>query len=149
MNKIQLAGKELIKGNFGNAVTALTLKTAETALIQPSRYRNGNFFFGVNGADKAFIWGNYNSALRAYQLCPVVSSIINRQAQCVINGQVWVSDENGEESKTPAGLSLMRLLNKPNPIQCGREFRAQNNVYKRIYGYCPVLVIKKVGFEKG
>ncbi|HEY5392143.1 MAG TPA: hypothetical protein VIJ57_08505, partial [Hanamia sp.] len=79
--RLALAGKELIRGNFGNAITALTVKVGSSELIQPSVYRNGNFFFGVNGADHAFIWGNYNSSLIAYQRCPVVSSIINRKAQ--------------------------------------------------------------------
>lgn len=146
-NKFAIAGKELIKGNFGNAVTALTLKTGGSELIQPARYRNGNFFFGVNGADKAFIWGNYNSSLKAYQQCPVVSSIINRQAQCVVNGRQYVMDSKGKESQVVPAKQLRSLLLKPNPYQSGREFKAQGQVYKRIYGYCPVLVIKPVGFE--
>lgn len=147
-NRLAIAGKQLIKGNFGNAITALTTKSYGSALIQPSRYRNGSFFFGVNGADKAFIWGNYNSSLRAYQTCPVVSSIINRQAQCTVNGKQYVMDSKGKESKTPQAVSLKKLLLKPNYYQSGREFKAQGQVYKRIYGYCPVLVIKPVGFEQ-
>lgn len=147
MNKIQIAGREFFKGNFGNAVTALTNKSYGSQLIQPARYRNGNFFFGVNGADKAFIWGNYNSSLTAYQQCPVVSSIINRRAQCMINGIRYVMDGKGKESKTPQAVALRTLLARPNQFQSGTRFFAQNNVYKGIYGYCPVLVIKPVGYE--
>lgn len=145
-SKIAIAGRELIKGNFGNAITALVTKDA-SELIQPSRYRNGNFFFGVNGADKAFIWGNYNSSLKAYQQCPVVSSIINRKAQCLVNGKQWVMDDKGKESKSPQAVSLRQHLLRPNRYQSGREFKAQNSVYKQIYGYCPVLKIVPTGFE--
>lgn len=146
-SKLAIAGRELVKGNFGNAITALTTKEFGSALIQPSVYRNGSFFFGVNGADHAFIWGNYNSSLRAYQRCPVVSSIINRQAQCTVNGKQYVMDSKGKESKKIPAMALKKLLLKPNIYQSGREFKAQGQLYKRIYGYCPVLVIKPVGFE--
>lgn len=117
-------------------------------MIYPARYRNGNFFFGVNGADKAFIWGNYNSSLKAYQMCPVVSSIINRKAQCVVNGKQWIMDQKGKESQSTQAVNLRKLLLRPNFYQSGREFKAQRSVYKQIYGYCPILVIKPVGFEK-
>src|SRR5665213_180012 len=145
--RIAIAGKELIKGNFGNAITALTLKSIGSELIQPSVYRNGNFFFSINGADKAFIWGNYNSSLTAYQLNPVVNSIINRKAQCLINGKVYIMDSKGKESKTLQAVQLRQLLLKPNYYQSGREFKAQNSVYEQIYGWCPVLKVIPVGYE--
>jgi hypothetical protein len=147
MNKLEIAGRQLIKGNIGNAITALVTKSTSSEMIQPSRWRNGNFFFGVNGADKAFIWGNYNSSLVAYQQCPVVSSIINRMAQCAVNGKRFIMDANGKESQSVQAKAIKKLLNRPNRMQTGKQFKAQGNVYKRIYGYCPVLVIKPVGFE--
>jgi hypothetical protein len=147
MNKLTIAAKQLAKGNIGNAIAAIATKSASTQLIQPARYRNGNFFFGSFGADKAFIWGNYNSSLRAYQRCPVVSSIINRQALATINGKVTIIDDAGKESQKVQAKTLRKLLKRPNPLQSGKQFRAQNNVYKRIYGYCPVLRMVPVGFE--
>jgi hypothetical protein len=147
MNKWSIARRELVKGNIGNAITAIAAKSAQSQLIQPARYRNGNFFFGQFGADKAFIWGNYNSSLRAYQRCPVVSSIINRQALATINGKVTIIDDKGKESQKVQAKALRQLLKRPNPLQSGKQFRAQNNVYKRIYGYCPVLRMCPVGFE--
>lgn len=147
MNKYGIAAKQLVKGNIGNAIAAIATKSTHTQLVQPARYRNGNFFFGSFGADKAFIWGNYNSSLRAYQRCPVVSSIINRQALATINGKVTIVDDEGKESKKPQANALRKLLKRPNPLQSGKQFRAQSNVYKRIYGYCPVLRMCPVGFE--
>jgi hypothetical protein len=147
MNKYAIAASQLAKGNFGNAIAAIASKSVQSQLIQPARYRNGNFFFGVFGADKAFIWGNYNSSLRAYQRCPVVSSIINRQALATINGKMSIIDDAGKESQKVQAKALRKLLKHPNPLQSGKQFRAQNNVYKRIYGYCPVLRMAPVGFE--
>lgn len=147
MNKFGVAARQLAKGNIGNAIAAIATKSASTQLIQPARYRNGNFFFGTFGADKAFIWGNYNSSLRAYQRCPVVSSIINRQALATINGKVTIVDDAGKESQAVQAKALRKLQKRPNPLQSGKQFRAQNNVYKRIYGYCPVLRMVPVGFE--
>jgi hypothetical protein len=148
MNKLAIAGQQLMKGNIGNAITALTTKSAYSGLIQPSRYRNGNFFFGVNGADKAFIWGGYNSSLKAYQECSVVSSIINKKAQALVNGKRYVMDGKGKESTSLQAKQIVQLMGRPNPVQNGLQFRAQGSVYKQIYGYCPILVIKPVGFEK-
>lgn len=146
MNKYAIAGKELIKGNIGNAIMSIA-KSATSELIQPSTYRNGNFFFGVNGADKAFIWGNFNSSLTAYQQCPVVSSIINKKAKCLVNGKRRILDSNNKEADTIQSKALNKLLSKPNYIQSGIQFRAQATVYRQIYGYCPVLIIKPVGYE--
>jgi len=147
MNKLSIAARQLAKGNIGNAIAAIATKSTQTQLIQPARYRDGNFFFGVFGADKAFIWGNYNSSLRAYQRCPVVSSIINRQALATINGRMTIVDDSGKESQKVQAKALRRLLRRPNPLQSYKQFRAQSNVYKRIYGYCPVLRMCPVGFE--
>lgn len=147
-SKIGIAAGELVKGNFRNALAALTTKTVSSQLIQPARYRGGNFFFGVNGADKAFVWGNYNSSLTAYQQNPIVSTIINRHAQAYMNGVVKIVKSDGKESQTPEAKAIRKKLNNPNPVQSGLEFRAQGKVYQKIYGYCPVLVVKPVGFEK-
>lgn len=146
-NKLAIAGNELKKGNFGNAYIALTTKSEHSELLQPSVYRNGSFFFGVNGADTAFIWGNYNSSLKAYQRCPIVSSIINRKAQCFTNGIISIVDDSGKISTVVQAKQLKQLLKKPNIYQSGNQFRAQGKVYQQIYGYCPILVIKPVGYE--
>lgn len=149
MNKLAIAGRELMKGNIGNAITAIATKSISSELIQPSRWRNGNFFFGVNGADKAFIWGNFNSSLIAYQRCPIVSAVINKKAQALVNGKMVIKTADGKkEANTPFAKSLMALFKKPNRLQTGLQFKAQGNIYKQIYGYCPVLIVKPVGFEK-
>ena len=147
MNKYQIAGRELMKGNIGNAITSIAYKSSTSELVQPSVWRNGNFFFGVNGADKAFIWGNLNSSLLAYQKCPVVASIINKKAKCTVNGKRKIYDLNNKEATSVQAKAVAKLLDKPNYIQSGIQFRAQGKIYMQIYGYCPVLIVKPVGFE--
>ena len=148
MNKYGIAGRELMKGNIGNAIAAIATKSVTSELIQHSRWRNGNFFFGVNGADKAFIWGNFNSSLIAYQFCPIVSAVINKKAQALVNGKTVVkSDDDKREVITPAAKAYIKLMKRPNLLQTGKQFKAQGNIYKQIYGYCPVLIVKPVGFE--
>lgn len=147
MNKYAIAGKELMKGNFGNAYAVIANKSAGSELIYPSRYRNGNFFFGINGADKAFVWGNFNSSLLAYQKNPIVSAVVNKTAQATVNGKQFIMDAEGKEATTAQAKGLRKLLKKPNYYQTGTAFRAQAKVYKMIYGYCPILAIKPVGFE--
>src|SRR6185437_14075062 len=148
MNKVAIAGRELIKGNIGNAIMAIASKSVASELIQPSRWRNGNFFFGVNGADKAFIWGNFNSSLIAYQFCPIVSAVINKKAQALVNGKTVVkTDDDKRVANTVYAKAILKLMKRPNALQTGKQFKAQGNIYKQIYGYCPVLIIKPVGFE--
>jgi portal protein len=148
MNKLAIAGRELMKGNIGNAIVAIATKSVSSELIQPSRWRNGNFFFGVNGADKAFIWGNFNSSLIAYQFCPIVSAVINKKAQALVNGQTVIKTDDGKKiAKTDYAKGLLQLMKRPNALQTGKQFKAQGNIYKGIYGYCPVLIVKPVGFE--
>lgn len=149
MNKYGIAGRELMKGNIGNAITAIATKSVTSELIQPSRWRNGNFFFGVNGADKAFIWGNFNSSLIAYQKCPIVAAVINKMAQALVNGKTVVKTADGKrEATTPYAKGIIKVMKRPNILQTGKQFKAQGNIYKRIYGYCPILVIKPVGYEE-
>jgi hypothetical protein len=147
MSKLGIAAKELMKGNFGNAVSVMTMKDGNSELIQPGVWRGGNFFFGINGNDKAFIWGGYNSSLKAYRECPVVSSVINRKAECTINGKPYIMDDQGKESKSKVAQAAKALLKKPNPLQNGKQFRAQGSVYRQIYGWNLVLKIIPIGFE--
>lgn len=151
MSKYAIAGKQFMKGNIGNAITALRSTTVKSELIStdihPARYHRGNFFFGVNGADKAFIWGNYNSSLTAYQKCPIVSAVINKSAQATVNGKMFIMNSDGKESQKPQAKALRRMFMRPNPLQTGKQFQAQGNVYKRMYGYCPILVMRPKGFE--
>lgn len=42
---------------------------------------------------------------------------------------------------------MNRLLNQPNPLQSWEQFRGQQIVYKKVFGFCPVLPIVPAGFE--
>lgn len=144
-NNFKIAGKELIKGNIGNALIAT--KSALSELIVPSLWRNGNFFFGINGADNAFIWGDFNSSLIAYTMCPVVASVIHKKTKCRVNGIQKILDAEDKEADNDIAKKYKQLLNNPNSLQTAIEFNSQRNIYKQLYGYCPMIIIKPVGFE--
>lgn len=159
MSRLGIAGRELMKGHVGNAIASLATKdytpgvtkgfgeNIRSELIEPSRWRQGHFFYGIMGADKAFVWGNYNASLIAYQQCPIVSTVINRKAQCHTNGAWKILNADKKESQSPPAKAIRKLLKKPNPMQSGKQFKAQCSVYKQIYGYAPILIIRPVGFE--
>ena len=129
MSKLLKAGKELLKGNIGKAFNELTQN------IIPGVYRGGNYFFGINGADTAYIWEGQDSNLHAYQYCPTVSSIINKKAQCRALGNLKILNSKGKESQTELAKAVRNLFKNPNNLQSALEFTEQLKLIQQIYGY--------------
>jgi hypothetical protein len=142
--RLQIAGRELIKGNLGNVVKSFT--------ISASSYRSngGLYFFDDSGTAHHFTYENLNSSLKAYVQCAPITAIINSKAQAYINGKTFILNTQGKaKGKEATGEIATRvrdLLKKPNPLQSWRHFEAQNYIYQQISGYCVVLPIKPVGF---
>ena len=121
-------------------------------LLDPGNYDrndyNGAWFWGPNGMERFFSYSGHKSAMRAYQKCAPVPSIVNRKAQAYINGKMYVTDKDGEEVETDQAKRLRKILRQPNPLQTWKQFEAQGYIYQQLFGYCPVLVIKPVGFKE-
>ncbi len=87
----------------------------------------------------------------AYDYCYPLSSVIDRLAESDITGiidTVYSGGKGDGNSATNDWAKRMRkLLKQPNPMQSWEQFRAQQTVYKKTYGYCPVLPFVPVGFE--
>jgi phage portal protein BeeE len=83
----------------------------------------------------------------AYQLVHAVRTVINRCSTPFGNGEVWVLDKNGNEVKTREATEAAALLKNPNPTQTWVEFYVQQNIYKRVFGYCPVYAVRPVGLR--
>lgn len=83
----------------------------------------------------------------AYRYCAPLASVIDKLAECDINGVPEIHKIDGSEdfSQSPKGLRLMRLLRQPNPRQTWEQFRGQQVIYKKIFGYVPVWPIMPVG----
>lgn len=89
--------------------------------------------------------------LAAWEKCPPLVSIICAQAEMDYNGRVAFYRPNKEEEIKPNGnnseaKSMAELFAQPNPLQTWPEFRAQQFIYKKLFGICPILTVKPVGF---
>lgn len=103
-------------------------------------------------------WLNFGTASdypKAWEQCPPLVSVICGKASADMNGKigfVYTPDNDGKEekvniSKVPAARSLARLFSKPNPLQTWRQFRAQQKIYTQLFGFCPVLMVRPLGFN--
>lgn len=120
-------------------------------LVAPSVYRgglnNGAFYFGGNGTDYRFAYNSHSSALTAYQKCPPLTAVINRKAQCYINGKTEIVNTQGKVSDSPDAKRLKALLTNPNPLQTWKQFEAQQYIYIQLFGFCVTLPIIPAGME--
>lgn len=120
-------------------------------IVQPSIYRgglfNGNFFFGGNGIDYRFAYSNLGSCTKAYRSCPPLTAVINRKAQCYINGITQINNTLGKEAGSPEAARLRKLLKRPNLLQTWKQFEAQQYIYTQLYGFCITLPIMPSGYE--
>jgi hypothetical protein len=51
-----------------------------------------------------------------------------------------------DDATSPYANRLRTLLEQPNKLQSWPVFRLQQVIYKKVFGYCPMLALKPVGF---
>ena len=85
----------------------------------------------------------------AYVYCSPLSAIIDKIAECDMNGELEAIKNDGTEdySLSLTVKRLMNLLERPNPLQTWESFRAEQVAYKKIFGFCPVWPIVPVGIS--
>lgn len=150
--------------NFGDKAGQATkaflgLDRVHTTSLSSSSYRGGNspfsnsgWFFENSGAgpDIHFSYNGLNDIIAAYEQCAPVYSIVNKQSMAYINGRTKILNvtgrKKGEEASSEWANQVKTILARPNPIQNGRQFKAQIAIYMRLFGYCVILPIKKAGF---
>jgi hypothetical protein len=145
-DRLKIAGRELTKGNIGNAIKSFTIGASTY-----NRNSQGGLWLFENGNPVThFAYENINSSLKAYAKCPPITAIINKKAQAFINGKVSIVNTQGKAKNKEAtgdiATSIKALMKRPNPLQSWKQFDAQNYIYQQISGYCVVLPIKPVGF---
>lgn len=147
-SRFKAAGMQLLHGNFGNAVKALTISSNT---IDSSTYRGGSFFFGYKGEEIFFDFDNSKGCLKAYKECSPVFSIITQKATALSNGQLWVLDTEGKntdkESVSPAAKAFRKLWKRPNFFQSGKQLESQIYTNIQIHGYAVLLPIVPVGYD--
>lgn len=81
----------------------------------------------------------------AYENCFPLGSVVDRLADFDISGKVSISYVGGKSKGNDATNSwaknLRRLFARPNPLQSWEQFRGQQIIYKKVFGFCPVLPI--------
>ena len=89
---------------------------------------------------------NERDFLSAYNSCPPLKAIIGKRAKAFNTGIRKLRNSNtGKELR---GFHwLKKLVKKPNVLQNEKQYFAQQNHYIDIFGYCPVLKIRAIGFE--
>lgn len=109
----------------------------------------------LDGTEHKPRWLGLNSPqmqYHAYRFCSPLAAVIDRLAECSSNGRLVLLNED-ETPKTnyrkdPKSNRVMNLMRKPNPLQTFVEYDAQQVVYCKTYGYCPVFALGPVGMDK-
>jgi len=97
-------------------------------------------------------WGMKNKDMqkKAYDYCYPVSSVIDRMAYYDIAGRIEILRSTGKGKDNYAtntwAVNMNKLLAQPNPLQTWEQFRGQQVIYKKIFGWCPVLPFIPSGF---
>lgn len=87
----------------------------------------------------------------AYEYCYPVAAVVDTLADYDLTGSRHIVSTKGKnkeaESSNLWATAMNQLLDQPNPLQSWDQFRGQQVVYKRVFGFCPVLPLVPVGFE--
>ena len=110
-------------------------------------YLSGNSFFEYGNKTIYFKCNNEEDYLKAYRMCPSLKAVINRRAQYFVNGRYVILNNNTDKPlRGEQARQIQSLLDKPNILQTGKQFKAQHNIYIDIFGWCPVLKVSPIGF---
>jgi hypothetical protein len=108
-----------------------------------------------DGLDQGPSWMGLESKTMqffAYKYCAPLAGVIERLAEADTNGRIEFVDENGNTvkniNKSPRLSKIKKLLNNPNPLQTREEFKTEQIVLAKIFGYCPVFVVCPSGMDK-
>lgn len=84
----------------------------------------------------------------AYQYCSPLASVIDRLAEADISGELQFVRSKGKGkddfATSPYAERVKALFNKPNPMQDYWDWRAEQVLIKKIYGFCPVYVVNTI-----
>jgi hypothetical protein len=117
--------------------------------IRATKDSNGEFFYIMGGGSGGSTWAfeNPKNYIDAYVGCPPLSATIGRLGQYTCAAKEWVLNVNDDdEAKGEFADNIRRLLRNPNLLQSWKKFKYQYNAFKRLFGYCPILVVNPSGF---
>lgn len=120
-------------------------------IIDPSTHttpggQGGWVFETGQGEFRYFKYTNLSSAKEAYCRCPTVAAIINRKAQCYVNGKLKILNSKNKEASGPQADKMRNLMKRPNRLQSWKQFEAQMYIYFQVFGFAIILPIRSFGF---
>lgn len=132
-----------LKKTVGGFLLKQAFKLTGASAIEYISLANGGRTILSSSFDTPLAWG------RAYSKCAPVSAIINRQAKAFSNGNVKLTDLDGNELTRESSETkrIRSLFRKPNPIQTWNQFVSQAKVYHRVYGYAVIFCLAPAGFK--
>jgi hypothetical protein len=87
----------------------------------------------------------------AYEFCYPLASVIDRLAEYDTAGELEILRSKGkgkhDEASNPWATRMRARLAQPNPLQSWEQFRNQQIVYKKIFGFCPVFPLLPIGLK--
>lgn len=95
----------------------------------------------------------------ALGICTPFAAVVDRSGSMLSNGRFYVVDQNGNEHsarKTKDGKvdslydkfqKVRQLLSRPNPLQSGRQFNKQVEIFVKAYGFCPIFTLRSLPGE--
>lgn len=137
---------------FGTLGSSALPILSNISFIPQDGFSNTISLTGENYDNKSWI-GLSSKSMQfwAYAFCTPLAAVIDRLTEAEINGEIKFIDKYtkvpiSEKSIGQKLRRIKRLFEKPNPWQTWTEFDAEQTVYCKIFGYCPVLAINP-GFE--
>ncbi|HEY4288260.1 MAG TPA: phage portal protein [Puia sp.] len=116
---------------------------------QYNAWAGGASFFEFNGKTLYFSMDCEDDYRKAYIQCAPLKAVVNRRASMFVNGKYALFNADGDKPARGAfSKDLLTILGQPNVLQTGKQFKAQQDIYIDLFGYCPVLKVTPVGFPK-
>jgi phage portal protein BeeE len=106
--------------------------------------------FGFYGYQNEILWRRDDDPQKykeAYDSCAPLSSVINHKAKAYADGQVQIVNPNTNKYVRGQYKQWEKLMQRPNPIQSGRQFFKQLHAFVSINGYAVVLKMYPSGFK--
>jgi len=104
---------------------------------------------GINVGRVSLDFGLLSNVWNAYEKCSPLQAVCNRIAEALMNG-TWkiVNAEEDDVSTTSArNKAIVRLLQRPNPMQTYSDFLKQIAVYRNVYGGAYIYAAMPAGFK--
>lgn len=125
-------------------------KSASVAFSSVSGLGTARKFWQVfNGTTIEIDLSNHKGVYEAYVKCPPISAIISRKASMLNNGEwEFLNANNDNYLRGQEAEYYANLFSNPNPLQNRRQWLTQVYTYMMLFGYCPILLIEPIGFER-